>query len=232
MRINRFISECGICSRRNADNMIDEGRVELNGEIIRHPGEDVNPDEDVIRVDGVIVKPVKKEYYVLYKPKGYVTTTKDEKKRPEVTKLIKSSAKIYPVGRLDINTTGVILLTNDGDFSNNLTHPSNKVPRVYSALLSKPLNVDDRLALTKGIFLDGRKSSFTEILFPDKKNFRRVEVTTVEGRNHFVKRMFKARGYFVKALHRVSFGEFDVFGMKPGEYKKINMPTPVRNKKK
>ncbi|AFN75781.1 ribosomal large subunit pseudouridine synthase B [Melioribacter roseus P3M-2] len=219
--MNKFLSECGISSRRNSEEYIKTGRVSVNGNIVTDFSFYVDPAVDVVYLDGEKLKPEKKVYYLLNKPKGYITTTSDEKNRKKVTDLIKTKHKIFPVGRLDYNTTGVLILTNDGNFSNLMTHPSKKIPRVYRATLDKPLIQEHADKLSKGIYLDGRKSKFEEIKYVNSNNKKMVEVTTVEGRNHFVKRMFGQLGYFVKSLERVSFGIFTLEKLPYGYYREI-----------
>ncbi len=221
-RLNKFISECGIASRRKADEYIEQGRVNVNGKVILDFSFKIDPDKDIVEVDGEKLRSKKKVYFLLNKPKGIVTTTSDEKHRTTVVDLIKTKQKIFPVGRLDYNTTGVLLLTNDGEFTNYLTHPSNKVPREYVVTLDKPLKESDKRLLKKGIRLDKRNSKFVEITFPVKSCFSVARVITVEGRNHYVKRMFSRLGYLVKALNRTKFGMFDVNKLNPGSYKKLS----------
>ena len=222
IRLNKYISECGIASRRKADELIKQGRVTVNKKVVVSLSEKIDPSADTIFVDDVKLKREQKVYFLLYKPKGVITTTMDDKDRRTVVDLIKTKEKIFPVGRLDFNTTGVLLLTNDGEFSNNLTHPKNGIERVYVATLNRELSEKDKLKFLSGIFLDKRKSKFEDISFPHKQNFRKVKVTTVEGRNHFVKNMFSTLGYRVVELERPSFGEFNLAGMKPGTYKKLS----------
>ena len=139
-RINKFIAESGITSRRKAEELILQGRVSVNNKVIIELSYRINPDRDEVFIDGERVKTVKYAYYLLNKPKGTISTTNDEKNRKTVVDLINTKEKIYPVGRLDYNTTGVLLLTNDGDFSNLLTHTKNKVPKIYEVKLDKPLD--------------------------------------------------------------------------------------------
>jgi 23S rRNA pseudouridine2605 synthase len=156
------------------------------------------------------------------KPKGYISTTSDEKKRNMVIDLIKTDFKIFPVGRLDFNTTGVLFLTNDGDFSNFLLHPNNKIPRIYRAALDKSLNNDDILKLKNGILLEGKKGKFEEIRIQNNKTKKIVTVKTVEGRNHFVKNMFMIVGYKVNKLARISFAGIGIGKLPTGGYKEIS----------
>lgn len=221
-RLNKFLSECGIASRRKSDELIAQGRVSVNGKIITELGFQVDENNDEIKLDGERIRAEKKVYFLLHKPKGTVTTTDDEKGRKTVLQYIRTKEKIFPVGRLDYNTTGLLLLTNDGEFANFIMHPSNKIPREYRVKLSRPLLGEDKTRLEKGIRLDDRKSRFTFIQYMDEKHAKRVKVKTVEGRNHFVKRMFMSLGYIVSDLSRESFGTFVLDIAKPGEYRQIS----------
>lgn len=223
VRLNKFLSECGIASRRKSEEYIKEARVSVNGKIVTELASIIDEEKDIVALDGEKIKPKKKVYFLLNKPRGYVTTTDDEKGRRKVTDLIKTNQKIYPVGRLDYDTTGVLILTNDGDFTNFLTHPKNKIPRIYKASLNKKLMEEDRLKLLKGIFMDGRKSRFDEIQFVKKNILEKVYVTATEGRNHFVKRMFEIIGYRVTSLERISYGIFNVKEMPAGSYRKLDL---------
>jgi len=220
-RINKFIAESGITSRRKAEELILQGRVSVNNKLVNELGYRINPDRDEVFIDGERIKTKKNAYYLLNKPKGTISTTNDEKNRKTVVDLIKTKEKIYPVGRLDYNTTGVLLLTNDGDFSNLLTHPKNKVPKVYEVKLDKPLDETDKKELIKGIFIDRRRSKFVKVTFANPKNRKVVEVESVEGRNHFVKRMFQALGQNVKSLNRKSFAGIKA-DIPLGSYREMN----------
>ncbi len=220
-RINKFIAESGITSRRKAEELILQGRVSVNNKLVNELGYRINPDRDEVFIDGERIKTKKNAYYLLNKPKGTISTTSDEKNRKTVVDLIKTKEKIYPVGRLDYNTTGVLLLTNDGDFSNLLTHPKNKVPKVYEVKLDKPLDETDKKELIKGIFIDRRRSKFVKVTFANPKNRKLVEVESVEGRNHFVKKMFQALGQNVKSLNRKSFAGIKA-DIPLGSYREMN----------
>ena len=222
LRLNRYLAECGIASRRKSEEFIKAGRVNVNGKTVIELAFVIDSENDIIKVDGEKLHQQKKVYFLLNKPKGFITSTSDEKGRRTVVQLIETNQNIFPVGRLDFNTTGALLLTNDGDFTNFLTHPKNHVPRVYKATLNKELLEEDKLKLMKGIQLDGRKSRFAEIKSLNKKDWKRVSVTTTEGRNHFVKNMFAALGYFVDQLERISFGNFTVKGLPIGGYRKLS----------
>ncbi|MBU2494756.1 MAG: rRNA pseudouridine synthase [Bacteroidetes bacterium] len=219
--MNKYLSECGIASRRKSEELILQGRVSVNGYPVIDLATQIDPDKDIVQLDGEKIKSAKKLYFLLHKPKGVITSTMDEKNRKTVVDLINTREKIFPVGRLDYNTTGVLLLTNDGEFTNFITHPRNKIPREYYATLNKPLEEDDKNQLLKAIYLDGKKGKFNELTFTSTSNHKHVRVVTVEGRNHFVKNMFSALGYFVSKLERKSFGPFDVKDIPAGAYRPL-----------
>lgn len=208
IRLNKFIAESGVCSRRKAEELILQGRIEVNKQAVIELAYKIDPDEDIVSLDGEIIKLKRHIYVLMNKPRGVVTTTSDEKNRRTVLDIIKVSEKVFPVGRLDFNTTGVLLLTNDGDFSYYLTHPKNKIKREYSVKLDRPLNREDAEKLKKGVFIDGVRGKFIDVVFPNENSFKFVQVVSVEGRNHFVKNMFKTLGYTVVGLHRDKFGDF------------------------
>jgi 23S rRNA pseudouridine2605 synthase len=219
IRLNKYIAESGFASRRKAEEFIEQGRVTINGKVVTNLATKIRPERDEVYVDDVKLKPKKKIYFLLNKPKGVITSTSDEKNRRTVVDLINTKEKIFPVGRLDYNTTGVLLLTNDGEFANKLTHPKNNFKRIYIVTLNKELEERDKEKLLHGVFIDKRKGHFTEISFPKEKNYKLVKVTTVEGRNHFVKKMFSSVGYRVINLQRESFGGISAKGLRAGEYK-------------
>ncbi len=222
IRLNKYIAESGIASRRKAEEFITQGRVIINGKVVENLSTKVDPFNDVVYVDDVKLKQKEKVYYLLNKPKGVITSTSDEKNRSTVVDLINTREKIFPVGRLDYNTTGVLLLTNDGEFSNKITHPKNNFKRVYIAKIDKELEIKDKERLLKGVYFDKRKGVFTELSYVKEGNYKVVRVTTVEGRNHFVKRMFSSVGYRVNELERESFGGISTRGLRQGEYKRLS----------
>lgn len=222
IRLNKYIADSGVTSRRKADGLIIQGRVVVNEEEIVDLDFRVDPKKDVVYVDGEKISPKRHIYFLLNKPRGFVTSTKDEVHRKTVIELIKTKERIYPVGRLDFNTTGVLLLTNDGELSNLLTHPRNEVPREYEVKLDKPLSEMDKDRLLRGVRLDGqRRGYFITVTTPNLNNKRFVEVVTDEGRNRFVKRMFQAVRYKVLALHRKTFAGFTTEDLQLGEYRKL-----------
>ena len=205
VRINKYLADSGATSRRKAEELILQGRVSVNNQLIIDLSFKVNPDKDEVQIDGERVRVKKNIYLLLNKPKGVVSTTSDEKNRKTVIDLINTREKIYPVGRLDYNTTGVLLLTNDGDFSNLLTHPKNKVPKIYEVKLDRPLDDEDKKKLLAGIYIDRKRGRFEKVSFVNHRERKIVQVECVEGRNRFVKIMFEALGYNVKNLNRSSF---------------------------
>jgi 23S rRNA pseudouridine2605 synthase len=220
MRLNKFIAESGITSRRKAEELIIQSRITVNSRTVTNLAHKIDPQKDEIMLDGEILTIRKHLYYLMNKPAGVVTTTSDEKKRKTVLDLVRTGERIYPVGRLDYNTTGVLFLTNDGDFSQLLTHPGNKIPREYDVKLDKSLNRDDSEKLLKGIYIKGVKGRFIKISKSVKNDFNQVRVKAVEGRNHFVKNMFGALGYKVIALNRVSYAGIRA-DIGKGEYRKL-----------
>ena len=228
VRLNKYLAECGAASRRKSDELILQGRVLVNGKVVTELGMKINPERDEVLLDGEKIKPEKKVYFLLNKPKGFITTTEDERGRQTVVSLIKTNATIFPVGRLDFNTTGALVLTNDGDFANKLIHPRNKFERVYLVTLDKPLEAEHKEKLLQGIYLEKVKSRFEKIEFPKKNNFKFVKVTTTEGKYHFVKRMFDRFRYNVKRLHRESIGFLTVKDLPVGKYRKL---TPLEVEK-
>jgi 23S rRNA pseudouridine2605 synthase len=223
MRLNKYLASCGVGSRRKVEELIVTGRVDINNKTVVDLSYQINEETDHVMVDGQKLAPRRHVYFLLNKPKGVITTTADEKNRQTVVDLIDTKDIIFPVGRLDYNTTGVLFLTNDGDFSNLVTHPKNKIPREYEVLLDRPLDDKDKDKLLKGIYLEGERGRFKQITFPKKNHYTNVIVTAVEGRNHFVKKMFAALSYTVKSLNRISFA--GIYADIPvGNYRTLTQP--------
>jgi len=220
VRLNKYIADSGAASRRKAEELILQGRICVNDKVIMELSYRVDESKDVVILDGEKISPKRHIYILMNKPKGVVTTTSDEKKRKTVIDLIKVKEKIFPVGRLDFNTTGVLILTNDGDFTNLLTHPRNNVPREYEVLVDRPIEEEDKEKLLKGIYIENEKGVFTKITFPKKNSRTFLVVTATEGRNHFVKKMFGALAYEVKSLNRKSFAGFTA-DVPPGAYRML-----------
>lgn len=222
-RLQKIISAAGVTSRRKAEELIINGRVKVNGEIVRELGVKVSS-KDIVEVDGKIIEKEEKEYYLLNKPRGVVTTTDDDKNRKTVVDLIPTKARIYPVGRLDYDTTGVLLLTNDGEFANILMHPSNEIDKVYLAKIEGILGKEEQLELKKGVYLDGEKVGAKKIKVKKidaKNNTSMVQIMISQGKNHQVKRMFEEVGKKVVKLKREKEGIFDLKNLASGEYRKL-----------
>ena len=225
-RLQKVIANSGYTSRRNAENLITEGKVSVNGEIVTELGTKVSGD-DVILVEGVeINKNEKKVYFLLNKPRGVISSVTDDKGRTTIVDLIDTDQRIYPIGRLDYNTTGIILLTNDGDFANHLMHPRNNIKKTYLAKIEGILSKEDIIALKKGIVIDGRKvdtSNFKVRKKDIEKNNSLVEITIVEGRNHIVKNIFASLKHDVIKLTRTSYAFLNVNNLKSGEYRELTL---------
>ena len=224
IRLQKAISEAGVCSRREAEKLILQGKVEVNGMIVKTLGTKVKGD-DVIFVNGKEILKEEKEYYLLYKPRGVISSSKDEKGRKTVVDLIDTNKRLFPVGRLDYDTSGIILLTNDGELSNKLLHPSKSVEKTYVAKVEGLVIKPEIKRLENGIIIDGikTKKAKAKLIKYDKKNDSSyIKLTITEGRNHQVKKMFEEIGHEVKKLKRESFSFLDLTGLKVGEYRKLN----------
>ena len=222
-RLQKVIAQAGIASRRKAEELIKDGKVKVNGEVIKELGTKVS-ESDKVEVNNKPIEKETKEYYLLNKPRGVITTTNDEHGRKTVTDLIETSARIYPVGRLDYDTTGAILLTNDGEFANILMNPYNKIDKVYLAKLEGIIKGEQINALKNGIMLDDVlvKASRVKLKKVNQENSTSmVEITIHEGKNHQVKRMFESVGFHVEKLTRERIGIFDINNLKSGQYRKL-----------
>ncbi len=225
-RLQKVIASYGYASRRKAEELIKHGKVLVNGKVITELGTKVEP-SDIISIDGVIInKDVKHEYYLLNKPRQVISSAYDKEGRITVTDLINTEARIYPVGRLDYDTTGLIILTNDGDFANYLMHPSYEVEKTYVAKINKILDKDDINKLKKGIVIDNRKVVIKRFKIRKKDNVKNtsiIELTIVEGRNHIVKRIFESMHVDVIKLSRVGYAFLTLDGLKSGEYRNLTI---------
>ena len=222
-RLQKVIASSGVTSRRKAEELITAGKVKVNGEVVTELGTKVT-DKDRIEVENVLIAKEVKEYYLLNKPRGVVTTTKDDKDRKTVVDLIPTNARIYPVGRLDYDTTGVLLLTNDGDFANILMHPASEVEKVYMAKLKGIIKGEHINTLKDGVKLDDQvvKPSRVKLKKVDPKtNTCMVQITIHEGKNHQVKRMFESVGFEVLKLKREKEAFFDLKDLQSGEFRKL-----------
>lgn len=218
MRLQKFLAEAGIASRRKCEEIILQGRVEVNGSRITELGSKVN-DDDIIRVDGRELKPVEKKVYILLnKPAGYITSSKDQFSRKTVLDLVKGiEERIYPVGRLDYDTSGLLLLTNDGDLAYKLTHPSKEAEKVYHVKIKGILDEKAIKAFKTGIQIDDYITSPAKVKIIERSlNDSVIEVTIHEGKNRQVRRMCEVVGHIVLRLKRVSIGPLKLEGLEEG----------------
>lgn len=224
-RLQKVIAASGYTSRRKAEELIKAGKVYVNGKIVTELGTKVSGNDDIV-VNGVHLEKEEYVYFLLNKPRSVICSVSDEHNRVTVTDLISTNKRIYPVGRLDYDTTGLIILTNDGELANILMHPSNGVPKKYVAKLNKCFAINDLKTLEKGVMVDGVMCKPTRVKIKKNdsdKDYSIVEITIIEGRNHIVKRVFKELGYLVDKLSRVSYGFLDVSKMKSGDYRELSI---------
>lgn len=218
-RLQKVIARSGVASRRKAEELITAGKVEVNGKIIRELGTKVGS-KDVVRVHGKTIQLEEFEYYVLYKPEGYVSTTSDEKDRRKVLDLVKTDKRIYPVGRLDYDTSGVLLLTNDGNFTNKMTSPQHAMEKEYSVKMQGFLRKEESIRLSKGIKIDHyvtKKAIIKDVEYNKTNETSTATIIITEGKYHQVKKMFEAIGHPVLKLKRVRFGCVTLIGLRKGE---------------
>ena len=225
-RLQKVIASYGYTSRRKAEELIRKGKVMVNGKIITELGTKVEAN-DVISIDSVIInKDVKQEYYLLNKPRQVISSVEDKQGRITVRDLINTDARIYPIGRLDYDTTGLIILTNDGDLANLLMHPSFEVEKTYVAKVNKVLDKDDIKKIKSNIVVEGRKVVIKRFKIKKKdfeKNTSVVELTIVEGRNHIVKKIFASMNIDVIKLSRVGYAFLTIDNLKSGEYRNLTI---------
>lgn len=228
-RLQKVISNSGYTSRRKAEELIQNGKVKVNGEIVKELGVKVSG-TDLIEVNGTMLSNNEKVYFLLNKPRGVISSVSDDKGRKTVVDLINTNKRIYPIGRLDYDTTGAIILTNDGELANLLMHPKNQIDKVYVAKVKGLVGKKELLKLANGVVIDGFKTSKgkSRILKYDKKTDTSiVELTIHEGKNHQVKNMFKVLGYDVLKLKRESIAFLSIKNIKSGEYVELK-PKEVK----
>jgi 23S rRNA pseudouridine2605 synthase len=221
MPLNKYIAHSGVCSRRDAAEMIKSGKVKVNGELVIEPGRKVTVKDDV-KVGGKKINPTKNLVYILLnKPKDYLTTTDDPQKRKTVLDIIKNATteRVYPVGRLDRNTSGVLLLTNDGDLSQKLTHPSNEIKKIYAVTLDKPLTKQHFDDILKGVPLEDGTANVDMLGYTDNADKTQIGVEIHSGRNRIVRRIFEHFGYDVKNLDRVTFAGLTKKNVQRGKWR-------------
>ncbi len=221
MPLNKFISHAGICGRREAAELVKAGKIKVNKELVTEPGHKVS-DKDDVRYNNKRIYLAKNLVYILLnKPKDYITTTDDPQKRKTVLDLIRKATpeRIYPVGRLDRNTSGVLLLTNDGELAQKLTHPSNEIKKVYAVTLDKPLDKDHFDQILKGVVLEDGPAHVDVLAYADIKDKSQIGVEIHSGRNRIVRRIFESLGYEVKNLDRVVFAGLTKKNVERGKWR-------------
>lgn len=223
-RLQKYLARCGVGSRRRCEEYIQQGLVMVDGETVTELGTKIDPEKSTVTFRGRKVQPEDQvpTTVMLHKPAGYVTTSHDQFGRPNVTQLVDiPGVRLYPVGRLDYQTTGLLLLSNDGDLTYQLTHPGNRVPKVYQALVAGEITSEEIRKLEKGVVLeDGFRTAPAEVkLVSLKSGNSRIEITIYEGKNHQVRRMAKAVGHPVLRLKRVQEGNLRLGTLKEGEYR-------------
>ncbi|MDZ7722728.1 MAG: pseudouridine synthase [candidate division KSB1 bacterium] len=222
MRINKYLAACGFGSRRSVEALITSGQVKINGKPVSDLSVQVNEEKDSVYVnDKKALLPNLDIYILLNKPRGYITTNKDERGRKSVIDLVDIKQRIFPVGRLDAQSEGLLLLTNDGEMANRLMHPRYKFSKIYRVKLDKPLDRADFLPIVKGIELeDGKTAPAKARWYTDEPD--RVEIVLKEGKNRQIRRMFETLGYSVKSLKRITYGPLKLSGVKRGEWRYLN----------
>ena len=223
IRLQKYLADCGVASRRKCEQFILDGLVEVNGKVVQELGTKVN-ERDEVRFKGKVLKPVEDKVYILLnKPIGYVTTAKDQFGRDTVLDLVKVKERIVPVGRLDMYTSGALILTNDGEFINKYTHPKNEIDKTYNVTVLGKITKEEVEKLKNGVELDDgyiTKPAKVKILkIDEEKNISRVQIVIHEGKNRQVRRMCEAIGKKVLALHRSKIGNIDVKDLKLGEWR-------------
>ncbi len=220
VRLNKFIANSGVCSRREADQYIQAGVVTVNGEVVTELGSKVNVLTDEVKFNGETIRGEEKVYIVMNKPKGYVTTASDPHAEKTVMDLLKGcKSRVFPVGRLDKNTTGVLMFTNDGEIAEKLTHPSYDKKKIYQVALDHPLAQEDFNTILSGVSLNDGDIKADELEYIDSEDHKKLGIEIHSGRNRIVRRIFEALGYEVKALDRVYFAGLTKKGLKKGEWR-------------
>ncbi|MDA9234661.1 rRNA pseudouridine synthase [Polaribacter sp.] len=222
IRLNKYIANSGVCSRREADTYIEHGSVEVNGNLVTEMGYKVQAD-DIVRFDGTSITPEQKKYILLNKPKNYITTMDDERGRKTVMELVANASKerIYPVGRLDRNTTGLLLFTNDGEMAKKLTHPRHNVRKLYHATLDNKLALKDLEKLRGEVIIEGKKVFIDAVSYVDGEPKNEVGIEIHSGRNRIVRKIFEHLGYKVTKLDRVIFAELTKKNLPRGRWREL-----------
>ena len=220
VRLNKYIASCGFCSRRKADEYIEDGKVKVNGEVITELGFIINT-KDTVEINNKTVKPEVYTYIRYYKPAGYITTMNDEKGRKTIYNILPEEVRhLKPVGRLDKDSTGLLILTNDGDFINEMAHPSVKVPKIYRVTAQGKLNLNDLTLMEKGIEIEKGQIAYAYARIVDFENKNTIlEIMLYQGLNRQIRKMLDCLGHPVISLKRLSMGPVDLQGLKKGQFK-------------
>lgn len=231
VRLNKYIASSGLCSRRKADELIEAGKVNVNGKTVTELGYLVQ-DKDKVFVDKKMVRPVKHEYYKFFKPAGYITTADDEKGRKTIYDLLPENLyHLKPVGRLDKDSTGLLILTNDGELINQLTHPSVKVPKIYLVSVNAKVHKHELEQMALGIEIEKGKMAYADITVLEQDNSSTtMKITLFQGLNRQIRKMFEHFGYEVKSLKRIQHATVSIEGLKRGEFKPIK-PQAIKELK-
>ena len=231
IRLNKYISDSGVVSRRKADLLIAAGRVKVNKQVVTDLGTKVQL-SDFVTVDGDPISVSHKQIYVLVnKPKDVITSVSDERGRRTILDIVNIRERLFPVGRLDRNTTGALLLTNDGELANRLTHPKYQIKRTYIAKLDRVLSIYDANRIVKGIDIGAGEISLPCEILIDPANKKNVRISLTEGKNHEVKRIFEAAGYEVKSLDRKFFHNLSTRGLARGKYRYLTKQEIIELRK-
>ena len=229
-RLQKRIASLGYCSRRKAEELIKEGKVKVNDSVVTELGYKVE-DKDQIKVDDILLEKEQKVYFLLNKPRGVVCTTEDDKNRKIITSLIDTNLRIFPVGRLDYDTTGLIILTNDGELANLLTHPKNNIEKTYVAKINGKLLPNELMSLKNGVVIDKVKTKKAKVKpksYDKKTDTSIIEITITEGRNHQVKKMFEKVGHKVLKLKREKYAFLTLEGLSSKEYRYLTIKEVKR----
>ena len=223
MRLNKFLSKAGVASRRHSDQLIKDGKIFVNGENVLELGLDINPKKDVVIFEGKQLKlPSNFVYYKFNKPKGYVCSASDEKGRKTIFDLINVEERIFYIGRLDYDTEGLLLLTNDGDFANKISHPSFHIEKEYRVTVEGEMLESELAVLRRGVVVNGERMPSAKVKWLGfEKGFTKLSVVIDEGQNRQIRRMFEAIGKTIKLLKRVRIGRITLGGLKRGEIKEL-----------
>lgn len=225
-RLQKYIASTGLCSRRKAEEFIQKGKIKVNGKVITELGFKVSENDIVEYNNKIIKKEEKLEYIIINKPLGYITTNDEQFDRPKVIDLIKTKNRLVSAGRLDMYTTGALIFSNDGEFINQITHPSNNITKTYNVTVRKRVSDSKIKELRDGVILDDgyktRKAEVKILKYDEYKDLTRIQITLTEGKNRQVRRMFEAVNLDITALHRAKIGNIVINDLKRGEYRHLN----------